>query len=170
MTSTTLPFDLESVNVDEIEVDKKYDLGNGYYFLLKEEADDCYSINDDDFYGKVEWSRDGRPVGFDGSAKIISSDFRNDKLWWMPYREGKKVYNEPEIEKQVRKILEYGYSVLILTLYGHAQSIVGEHTVKIASSVVGGVEPDADLSVYVYDYLIPQLQENLIPQLQENLN
>jgi hypothetical protein len=153
----TLPFDLESVNPCEIELDKKYDLGNGYYLILKEESD-TLSINDFDCYGTIQWS-DVRPPEFDGSARIIDRD-RHNKLWWLPYREGKKVYDD--CEKLVKEIVEYGFSYLILSLYGPARSILGEYTVLLSTSGIGGVEPNAaDYTEYVKDYLIPDLQENL---------
>ena len=155
----TLPFDLDCVNPREIEIDKKYDIGNGYYLILKEESDDDYDINDVECYGEVKWS-DARPAEFDGSAKILRRDGYN-KLWWMPYREGKKVYDDRKTEFMVREIIEYGFSYLNLSLYGPAKSIVGEHTVLIESSGIGGIEPGANVEEYVRDYLIPELQENL---------
>ena len=153
-----LPFDLDSIDSSQIEIDKPYDLGNGYHLILKQEYDDCTDINDLDCYGTIKWSRNGRPCEFDGSARIIKHD-RYDKLWWLPYREGHTVYDDARSIKQIKDLVEYGFSAYTLCLYGPAQSITGEHTIKLEYVSICGIEPFVSVSDVLTEHLLPELKD-----------
>lgn len=116
------------------------DLANGYSLKLSSSADELCSINDFETYGKVQWSRSRqRPQGFDGSAEVL---IRNpyERLWWQPYREGKQVYKDCRFA--VCEILEYGFCVYEVSLYGPALDCAGNaHTVCLASDCIDAIEP-----------------------------
>jgi len=129
-----------------------------YCFECSEDSDSCLSINEFDCYGQVQWANN-RPTGFDGSAEIIDRG-RDGKLWWLPYREGKKVYNSSKARQIVMDICNYGFRVITLKLIGptwDANRV--KHRMVLAQSSIGGLEPFVDHSDVIEDLACEVLQE-----------
>lgn len=74
------------------------------------------SINDCDAYGRVSDAYDyhdggrgtTRPPWATGAARKIQVD-RGSWVWWQPYVDGHKVYNDPATVRHVRDLLEMGF-------------------------------------------------------------
>lgn len=119
---------------DRVEID-------GRVWTLKLEPDQDTSIMDGDagdWFGELAW--DGprnaygwptRPDGMDGRARKLTRD-RDAAIWWQPPAD----VTEPDLlrtmARQIRDILEYGYTVVVL------------ETSDGRSVAIGGVEPFAD--------------------------
>lgn len=104
----------------------EYLMPDGRMLRLRIEADDQSGadfINDCDAYGRVAWCeyvRDTghvrpRPEDFDGSA-VILCDMHGDRFWWLPYREGHKLYDSPEERVIVRELVTFGPRSVVLEL------------------------------------------------------
>ena len=145
---------------DDLQVQGFYAIpfAEDYCFEYSEDYDSCLSINEFDCYGQVQWN-DKRPLGFDGSAEIIDRG-RNGKLWWLPYREGKKIYNSSKERQVVMDICNYGFRVITLKLIGptwDANRV--KHRTVLAQSSIGGLEPFVNHRNVIKDLACDVLQE-----------
>jgi hypothetical protein len=117
------------------------DLGEGNSLRLKIKPDECTTINDFEYMGRIEWSRghwEGsvRPDGFDGLSRIIDRD-RQSALWWQPW-EGCTEAEAKANEARIKQLCEYGYSLVTVELLngkdGYGRPIVTD----VAS--LGGID------------------------------
>lgn len=144
----------------------------GYRLRLQQQADDGASINDFDCYGRVEWThrRRSRPDSFDGSAEIIARDSRGSLLWWLPYRDGRRVHNDQQDRLLVLDLISHGFQSIGLVLEGPALDASGRaHLVTLAEAWIGGVEPfpsQAGLTLLIRDLLYDVIEQ--LRQLQED--
>jgi hypothetical protein len=144
--------------IDDLVDQKFYGIDEDYCFEYSEDFDYFSSINEFDCYGQVQWSND-RPIGFDGSAEIIDRD-RNGKLWWLPYRDGKKVYNSSKSRQVVMDICNYGFRVITLKLIGPAwDANKTKHRITLSQSSIGGLEPFVSHSDCIEELACDVLQE-----------
>lgn len=146
--------------VNDLEVQGFYAIpfADDYCLEYSEDFDDCLSLNEFDCYGQVQWA-DDRPTGFDGSAEIIDKG-RNGKLWWLPYREGKKVYNSSKERQLVMDICNYGFRVITLKLIGPVwDANKNKHRTILSQSSIGGLEPFVNHSDSIKDLACDILQE-----------
>jgi hypothetical protein len=90
-------------------------------YRLRIETDEDFSINDFECYGNVSEERprrnaygnEMRPSDMDGSArKLWYGNY--GPWWWMPYREGHKVYDDPETVNHVRELLAFGFKGVLV--------------------------------------------------------
>jgi len=144
--------------IDDLVDQKFYAIDEDYCFEYSEDFDDLSTFTEFDCYGTIQWSKT-RPTNFDGSAEII--DRRNgDKLWWLPYREGKKIYNSSKDRQMVMDICNYGFRVITLKLIGPAWDANKiKHRITLSQSSVGGLEPFANHSDCIKDLARDVLQE-----------
>jgi hypothetical protein len=143
-------------NILELIRKGSLDLSNGYNLTLDNSPDECWSIDECETYGKVQWSRSRqRPHGFDGSAEVLDRS-RGSRLWWQPYREGKQVYKD--CRSAVCEILEYGFYVYTVSLHGPAVDGAGNcHEVCLATDSIGAIKPlltDVELLPIIEDLLV----------------
>jgi hypothetical protein len=95
---------------------------DGLRFTFGQEYDDqgvIEHVNDCDAYGKLGWpepvsrwdpnGQDGRPDGFTGAARKFGATPMHDTIWWEPYREGRKVYDDPDTVRFMRELLDWGF-------------------------------------------------------------
>lgn len=84
-------------------------------WTLETMPDEMMSAMDDgDWFGRMEWSRDGRPSGMDGNAEIIRRD--RESLWWQPLADVKRGTDGfRNLRLQLTRLLEDGYVVVVLT-------------------------------------------------------
>lgn len=152
-----------SVSDDDLQSlanDQRLDLA-GYSLRIEWQPDDCSPFDHFDCYGRIAFSKD-RPVDFDGSAEKIRRG--RDTVWWLPYREGRKVYNSAQDRRRVVDLLEYGLQFLDLAVYGPAVSDFGAVFCKLVSASIGGVEPFP-----ANDYVV-ELLRDLLADLAHELN
>lgn len=135
------------------------DIGDGFSLRFREEPDDCTTINDDDYLGKVApiGRRDylpSRPEGFDGMAEKVHTQY--DSFWWQPPDDLRKGWlGNPlrgKLRQLVKDILEYGYQVFIVELC-HGTDAYGKPIV-VEFGCLGGIEPfmsDDDKACYLKD-------------------
>jgi len=130
--------------------------GWGWRFRL--EPDDCATVNDFDYYGRVApvVSRYGeqqeRPDGFDGFARIVDG-WRGDRFWWQPPAD---LMDDDDavrrLARLVSDILAYGFTMVRVERLrledsdGYGLPIVDDY------DVLGGVEPFVD-DAYAADIL-----------------
>lgn len=119
--------------------------------------DNDSSINDFDCYGTVEWSN-SRPENFDGSSEIIERD-RGSKLWWLPYREGRKIYNSSKDRLMVMDICNYGFRQLTLKLIGPSwDANKNKHRTVLSETSIGAIEPFGNYSELIKDLAVDVLE------------
>lgn len=88
------------------------DVSPGVRIRLSIDPDDV-TINDYDCYGRVAPALPGeRPSWADGSARKLHVG--NETYWWLPYREGHKVYDSDTDRAVVLRLLEEGFHILTL--------------------------------------------------------
>jgi len=144
----------------------------GGHLRYRLEPDYNVSLNDFDCYGKTQWSRrqdrdiwtNGdprvsiRPDGFDGAARIWSSDGMHD-LWWQPPTDWHTL--TADVQKKilavVDEVLRYGFYVLYLEHCVGMDAFKQPIVVNYMTS--GGVEPLAD-DAYLLSVVEDMLHEN----------
>lgn len=121
------------------------DLDDAWQLRAWAEPDDYQDIRDD-CLGRVEPAEQcqhsnhyKRPAWADGSAELLRVGRGHDAWWWLPYREGRKVYNGAEDRRLVVELLEEGYSCLVVELC-HGSDYYG-CPVVVAASSLGGIHP-----------------------------
>ena len=144
--------------IDDLVDQKFYKIEEDYCFEYSEDLDYSLTINEFDCYGAIQWSKT-RPTNFDGLAEIIDRD-NGDKLWWLPYREGKKIYNSSKARQTVIDICKYGFRVITLKLIGPAwDANKTKHRITLSQSSIGGLEPFVNHSDCIKDLACDVLQE-----------
>lgn len=146
--------------VSDLEVQGFYAIpfADDYCLEYSEDFDDYLSVNEFDCYGQVQWA-DDRPMGFDGSAEIIDRG-RNGKLWWLPYRQGKKVCNSSKERQVIMEICTYGFRVITLKLIGPAwDANKNKHRTILSQSSIGGLMPCVNHSDSIKDLACDVLQK-----------
>ena len=137
--------------------------GDGYQLKLISEGDNHSHINDYDCYGKIAWGGSVRPHEFDGSAEVIKRS-GDGRLWWLPYREGHKVFTD--CRATVIEIAEYGFQCYGLELWGPALDARDcLHTTRLQSVWRCGIEPvltDTEIASGVIEELLASLRDELI--------
>lgn len=119
---------------DAVEMD-------GRVWTLKFQPDDASIMDGDDgdWFGELAW--DGprnaygwptRPAGMDGRARKIHAARGGDAIWWQPPADVTDAEMLRTMVRQIRDILEYGYTVVVL------------ETSDGRIAALGGVEPFAD--------------------------
>jgi hypothetical protein len=131
------------VNVDAPEVVER----DGMRFTFGQEYDDqgpIEYVNGMDALGTLAWpvrdrysDRERRPDGFTGAARLLSATQMHDAIWWEPYREGKKVYDDPETVRFMRELLNWG--VIGVTLKVERRESCG-HWHECAYESLWGIE------------------------------
>jgi hypothetical protein len=107
------------------------ELTDGRRLRMRIEVDQDASINDYEADGRVEWTRDNsygsqRPADFTGRARNLDHSF-GSTLWWeipAPEMIG-DVWTDAEMRSQearIRKLVEYGFSVVTLELLDGADA------------------------------------------------
>lgn len=157
------PSALSTIDPSEILVSNHYELPDHHFLTFSLLPDDLNPFQQFDCYGVIAWhTGEQRPPGMDGSAEVVDRR-RYSKLWWQPYREGKKVYNSPEDRQAVLDLIEYGLQYAELSLHGPARTPWNRISVKIESAGIGGIEPfpKADYLQEIVKDLLSELQSNL---------
>jgi hypothetical protein len=129
-----------------LEIDLKdngdtYTLPSGKVLRLRIEPDDYDTVADEeDFYGKVEWS-EGRPSHFDGNSEVIMTSSRgwdSQRLWWQPPTDVKRGTEQfTNLRTHLSDALKYGYVCVFVELC-EGSDYYGADIVKDVE-VIGGV-------------------------------
>lgn len=147
--------------------------GTRYSLTLHIEVDDITAmehINDADCWGRVEWAKVDRDTGyctrprhFTGAARklTINGWHMEGEVWWEPYREGHKVYDDPETIAYMRRLLGDGFRQVGVTLHEIVSDSLGHpHTVVVASDWLCGIDSlDNGYLADVIDGRIAELPE-----------
>lgn len=142
------------------------DIGDGKSLRLRVEPDYDSRVEDDEWYGKIEWAYRGRyhdyaprPDGFDGNAEVILLDY-SASLWWQPPADGPK-RGTPEFQalrSDLRDLIEYGYNILIVERC-EGKDAYGRPIVQDFTALGGVAAFTVDLSEYVGE-LVGELLDN----------
>jgi len=157
------PSSLLTIDPAEILVSNHYELPDHHFLAFSLLPDDLNPFDEFDCYGSIAWhTGEQRPPSMDGSAEVINRR-RHEKLWWQPYREGKKVYNSPKDRQSVLDLIEYGLQYATLTLHGPAHTSWNQIIVEIEKASVCGLKPFP-----AADYL-QEIVKDLLHELKGNL-
>ena len=157
------PSALLAIDPAGILVSNHFDLPDQHYLGFSLLPDDLDPFSHFDCYGSVAWHGGSqRPAFMDGSAEVINRR-HGEKLWWQPYREGKKIYNSPQDRRQVLDLIEYGLQYAELRLHGPACTRWNRISVEIESVSIGGIEPfpTADVLREIVRDLLSELADRL---------
>jgi len=154
---------LLTIDPAEILVSNHYELPDHHFLTFSLLPDDLNPFDHCDCHGSIVWhAGDQRPPNMDGSAEVLNRR-HSEKLWWQPYREGKRVYNSPKDRQMVLDLIEYGLQYAMLTLHGPARTSWNQVIIEIENASISGLEPfpEADHLQEIVKDLLSELANTL---------
>jgi hypothetical protein len=158
---------IHSLSIDEI-----VELPNGQSVRCISSPDEFTDINDDEFFGRLEWvrkssnlygdNRTTRPDWCDGNAEIIDREHFS-VLWWQPSSDAKRGTDEfTRLRRSLMDIVNYGYQVITLELR--------EGTDAYGRPIVIDVESEMGVEAMADDGDIREITRNLFDEMMSRQN